>query len=289
MCPLGGHLMDGVTPGYGPSTLVCHCLLVETEAGLVLIDTGLGLEDVRHPEARLATFFRNVCRPERKEEHTAIRQIEALGFKASDVKHIVITHLDFDHAGGISDFPEAQVHLLHAEYEAAHHPHGFINKRRFRPEQWLNSEKWLRYQTGGESWFGFQCVRSLKGLPPEILLVPLVGHTYGHSGVAVKAPDSWLLLAGDAYFYYQEKDPNQPYCPPGARAYQKMMEVDRRSRLQNQARIRELVRMNGNDVIVFCSHDRTEFDALKNIVHTPAEETRLDGWEVTSDFRIIAG
>ena len=34
-----------------------HCLLIETEAGLVLVDTGLGTRDVADPRSRLSTFF----------------------------------------------------------------------------------------------------------------------------------------------------------------------------------------------------------------------------------------
>ena len=48
-CPLGGALFDGRS--VGPlGRLVCHCLLIETDAhGLVLVDTGYGLRDVAHP------------------------------------------------------------------------------------------------------------------------------------------------------------------------------------------------------------------------------------------------
>ena len=42
-----------------------------------------------------------------------------LGFSPDDVRHIVLTHLDFDHAGGIEDFPNARVHVLAREREAA--------------------------------------------------------------------------------------------------------------------------------------------------------------------------
>lgn len=39
MCPLGGPLMDGFSRSP-TARLICHCLLVETERGLVLVDTG---------------------------------------------------------------------------------------------------------------------------------------------------------------------------------------------------------------------------------------------------------
>ena len=40
MCPYGGYLWDGMTPGLGPATIVCHCLLIEAADSLMLVDTG---------------------------------------------------------------------------------------------------------------------------------------------------------------------------------------------------------------------------------------------------------
>ena len=103
-------------------------------------------------------------------------------------------------------------------------------------------------------------MRDLEGLPPEILLVPLVGHTRGHCGVAVQDAGGWLLLAGDAYVFHGEMDPAHPRCPPGVRAYQRMMEVDRTARLANQDRLRGLVRQHAGSVRVVCSHDKLELE-----------------------------
>lgn len=265
MCPLGGHFMDGVSPGIGPSKLVCHCLLIETEEGLVLVDTGFGTEDMRNPHHRLSEFFIRFNRIRLNEDETALRQIERMGFKSEDVRHIVITHLDFDHAGGLSDFPNATVHLLRAEYESAMHPKSLLDIARYRAQQWKKPSQWQTYEAGGERWFDFDCVRNLKGLPPEILMVPLIGHTWGHTGVAVQTGNGWLLHAGDAYFYRREVDPDHPRSTIGLRAYQTMMEVDRRSRLWNQGRLRELVNHHFDEVTVFSSHDRLELEwAQKN-------------------------
>jgi hypothetical protein len=55
MCPIGGPLFDGFSRGPR-ARLVCHCLLVETDQGLVLIDTGFGLRDVKAPYSRLSPF-----------------------------------------------------------------------------------------------------------------------------------------------------------------------------------------------------------------------------------------
>ncbi len=107
LCPPGGRWFDGRSKVLGRSRLVCHCVLVETDGGLLLVDTGLGLNDVRHPRRRLSPVFRVLLRPRLEEAATALRQIEHLGFRADDVRHIVLTHLDFDHAGGLDDFPAA--------------------------------------------------------------------------------------------------------------------------------------------------------------------------------------
>lgn len=269
MCPAGGRLMYGPRSDPDLNRLVCHCLLLETDAhGLVLVDTGLGLRDVRERHERLSRFFLYANRLQLKEEETALRQVEALGLKAADVRHVVLTHLGFDHAGGIEDFPGAAVHVLGTELAAARERRGLIGRNRYRPQQWDEGVRWReRTADGGEPWFGFEAVRDLEGLPPEILMVPLPGHTRGHCGVAVRTSGEWLLLAGDAYFHETELGPDPSSCPPGPRAYQRMMEVDRTQRLRNQERLRGLARTHAGEVRIICSHDAAEFSRLRLRTH----------------------
>ena len=254
-CPAGGPLFDGFSKGP-LAKLCCAAQLIETDQGLVLIDTGYGLQDVRHPHPRTSKFFHALLNIRFRERETAIRQIEALGYSAADVRHIILTHLDFDHAGGIEDFPQARVHVMEAEREAAERKRrGFITRRRYRPVQWDDVRDWRTYAGAGERWFGFEKARQLDGLPPEIAMVPLPGHTWGHAGVAVQDGAGWVLNAGDAFFYRAEMDVVRPRCTPGLRFYQTMMEVDREQRLANQDRLRALKRDHGGEVTVFCSHD----------------------------------
>ncbi len=263
MCPLGGPLIDGFGRPALRGRLSCHCLLVEADDQLVLIDTGFGLRDVLDPRSRLSAFFRFLNRPELREDLTAVRQIERLGFDPRDVRHIVLTHLDFDHAGGLDDFPEATVHLLTRERDSASARDTVLDRMRYRPQQWHGQINWRGYDAGsGDAWFGFDCVRDLDGIDPEIVLVPLIGHTLGHAAVAVHQPEGWMLHAGDAYFYRSEIDPIRPRCTPGLRAYQWMMEKDRSSRLHNQHRLRELRREHGTGVRIFCAHDPVEFERM---------------------------
>ena len=52
------------------------------------------------------------------EHDTAVRRIEQLGSSTDDVRQILMTHCDPDHAGGLADFPNAKVHM--AEEELVH-------------------------------------------------------------------------------------------------------------------------------------------------------------------------
>lgn len=262
-------MFDGFSKGlFG--LIPCAAQLVETNDGLVLIDTGYGTQDVRHPHPRLSRFFHLLLNIQFRMKETALRQVEAMGYSASDVRHIVLTHLDFDHAGGLEDFPNARVHVMEAEKEQAEQKRrGFIAKRRYRPAQWDEVRDWRTYAGGGEPWFGFDSVRSLDGLPPEILMVPLPGHTLGHAGIAVRTGDGWVLNAGDAYFYRRELDGDRRRCTPGLRFYQTMMDTDRDLRFANQQRLRALKHDQGSDVTIFCSHDEKELEGMQG--RTPAQ------------------
>ncbi|MEV2274505.1 hypothetical protein AB0I72_02865 [Nocardiopsis sp. NPDC049922] len=130
--------------------------------------------------------------------------------------------------------------------------------------------RWSAYPAsraaGGEPWFGFDAVRPLDGMSADVLLVPLGGHTRGHSGVAVRDGDRWALHAGDAYYFHGEMDAESPTGHPEMDVVQESAQVDRELRLGNQSRLRELVRRHGDEVSVFCAHDPWE---LRRLVGDP--------------------
>ncbi|MCC6899114.1 MAG: MBL fold metallo-hydrolase [Polyangiaceae bacterium] len=263
LCPYGGRLLSGSGSLSGPAKLVCHCLLVETPAGLVLVDSGLGLKDVDSPERTIGRQFLLFANPVRDPNETAVRQVEALGFSRDDVRHVVLTHCDLDHAGGIADFPKATVHVHATEQGAALHPQTRLERTRYVRAHFAHDPKWAVYRPKGEHWFGFEAVRDLEGLPPEILLIPLHGHTRGHSGVAVQTPGGWLLHAGDAYFHRLEMAPDRRRCPPLLDVFQRIVEIDGRARVKNQERLRALVRESSDEVRVFSAHDPVELERCR--------------------------
>jgi glyoxylase-like metal-dependent hydrolase (beta-lactamase superfamily II) len=105
-------------------------------------------------------------------------------------------------------------------------------------------------------------LRILPGSDAEIMLIPLPGHTLGHTGVAVKQRNGWLLHCGDAYFYRGEVQ-TPPHCPPGLAAYQVLDHVDGPARHRNRERLRELARREAENVELICSHDASYLDAAQ--------------------------
>lgn len=172
------------------------CLLVETNLGLVLVDTGLGLQDYSHP-TWFTQFFRIITRMPFDEKEAAIFQLAGMGFKPEDVRHVVLTHMHFDHCGGLPDFPHARVHIHRREYEA------FINgSHRFKelayfPRNIALVADWACYESTGENWYDFDAIR-LPGFDPQIWLIPLFGHSKGHCGVAIQTQTGWHFHCGDA-------------------------------------------------------------------------------------------
>lgn len=264
LCPWGGGFTDGSSPLFGRARMVCHCLLIEAHSGLVLVDTGLGSRDLASPRARLGTSFTRFASPRLDERETAIAQISKLGFSPADVRHIIITHLDPDHAGGLADFPGATVHVFAPELSAANAPASRHAERRYRTAQWEHRVQWQTYDAsqGGDRWFGFSHIRCALDLDGDIALIPLPGHTVGHCGVLVRTLTGWLLHAGDAYFHHDEIAPDRPRCPLGMRLFQSLSSVDAAARIANQERLRVLAREHGDSVRIICSHDAVDFDCM---------------------------
>lgn len=171
------------------------CLLIETRQGVVLVDTGLGRGDYVHKPAILR-LFEVLTKVPLDPQEALVVQIADLGYSPESVRDIVLTHMHFDHCGGVPDFPHARVHVHRREYEAFRGPRRRWTDWGYVPRHLAHQPELELYDSTGETWFDFAAIR----LPfePEMWLVPLFGHTRGHCGVAVRTELGWLFHVGDA-------------------------------------------------------------------------------------------
>lgn len=243
---------------------VIHCLLVDTGDGLALVDTGWGVRDCIAPSQAVRQFAVLVGCPCDLSE-TAIRQVESLGYDPVEVKHIFLTHLHLDHAGGLPDFPAATIHLLADELQACLHPRTLMEWWAYRPEHRAHSPNWQPHRFQGDQWFGLDCAPPVRVGEAEFVLLPFTGHTRGHCGVALRIDDRWLLHCGDVYGYYRQADPIQPYIHPSGRLIEWVVTIGFKMPKRHWGRIRKLLQARGDKIRTFCTHDAYEFELCRSL------------------------
>jgi glyoxylase-like metal-dependent hydrolase (beta-lactamase superfamily II) len=237
--------------------MVCHVVVIETEDRLILIDSGLGIQDLKRKGSRLPWLARSILKPELALEQTAMFQIQKLGYAAGDVTDIVLTHLDIDHAGGVSDFPNATVHVSRKEWDEATSG----SNPRYQVEQFdhVDTDDLKLIDTLEATWFTLPASAPLPDLPVTVRLVDLPGHTLGHCGVALETESGWVFHAGDSYYHRADIDSDDPgKVPVGLRMFASLAADERSQAKQSLAHVRMLQRRHSDEVSIFSSHDPLE-------------------------------
>lgn len=111
----------------GRIPLACRSLLIRTENANILFETGIGA----FFEPKLSDRF-GVQSPDK---HLLLENLNAIGLKPEDITHVVLSHLHFDHAGGLLPlykdlkdnnslvFPNAEIIVGKEAYQRALNPH----------------------------------------------------------------------------------------------------------------------------------------------------------------------
>ncbi len=147
-----------------------NCLLVETPAGRVLVETGIG--------ERVSDKVRDM---RRYEGSPIVPAMAAAGFEPGSVDVVAMSHLHFDHAGGLlladgaRAFPRATIVAQRSEWEIALGDNPRLVASYDQPEVRL-VRAW-----GEEGWADGE-----REILPGVSVVPTGGHSAGHQAVVVR-------------------------------------------------------------------------------------------------------
>ncbi|MGE8555436.1 MAG: MBL fold metallo-hydrolase [Chryseobacterium jejuense] len=229
--------------------VIGHCLLIEEDDNLLLIDTGVGVQDVEHPNERLGAELIEAAGFQLDRKLTAFQQILDLGLDPANVKNCILSHLDPDHTGGLADFPNATVHVSAEELI-----NFYSDNPRYIENHLDHNPPIKEYGIADEQWFGFEARKVNTSLKTPIYLIPLFGHTLGHCGIALEWEGKWFFYIGDAYYLRAELEDEQN--PAGQLAEARA--DDNTKRLESMEKIKTLMQEHP-EVEVFGYHDREEF------------------------------
>lgn len=152
-----------------------YCTLVEHSEGDILIDTGYSLQNARKHYAWE--------KPMQSEDQSLESQLKLAGKRPEDIKHVILSHLHFDHAGNNDAFPGATFFVQRTQYDAA------IDNPAF-PNQYWRLEGLNYHLLDGETDLG-----------DGISVIPTPGHAPGHQSVLVRLDSGEnLILCGDAIY-----------------------------------------------------------------------------------------
>ena len=177
-----------------PAFLIDHPV-----AGSLLVDTGLHASVASSPAVNLGSLGARMYDIRMRPEQAVPAQLEALGVDPLAVRAVVMTHLHYDHASGVSAFPEATFVVARQEWEAAASG-GMLQG--YRPRQFDHAFDWraIDYASASlDSFAGFGRSVDLLG-DGSIRLVFTPGHSAGHQSVVLRLHDRELLLTGDAAY-----------------------------------------------------------------------------------------
>jgi glyoxylase-like metal-dependent hydrolase (beta-lactamase superfamily II) len=158
-----------------------NCLFVETPGGRVLIETGIG--------ERVTDKVREMRKYDGKPIATAMRDA---GFDPGTVDVVAMSHLHFDHAGGLlladgsKAFPRARIVAQRDEWEIALDDNSRIVASYDQPELRLVRE----WGSGGE-------VDGEVELLPGVSVLRTGGHSKGHQAIVVRGANESLAFFGD--------------------------------------------------------------------------------------------
>lgn len=182
----------GGDPHEAGADLAYYVWVLRRADRLFLIDTGFG------PQAAQARGRHLLHRPRDLLAH--------LGLQAASITDVVLTHVHYDHAGTLEDFPKATFHVQEAEMAFA------TGRCMCEPSQRAAYDvedvvRMLRLIYGGRVVFHAGDAVLCEG----VTLHHIPGHTAGLMAVRVWTRRGWVVLASDASHLYENLTSARPF------------------------------------------------------------------------------
>ena len=174
--------------------LACEPILIQYEGKNYLIDTGVGFGKLN--EKQLRNFGVS-------EQSTLFESLQDLGMTASDIDAVLMTHMHFDHAGGLTywegnqlvpTFPNATVYVTQTEWDEMRNPN-----IRSRNTYW--KENWEPVQ---------HLVKTYEGeieVAPGVKMIHTGGHSEGHAVIRLEQNGEVLLHMADIMPTHAHQNP----------------------------------------------------------------------------------
>jgi N-acyl homoserine lactone hydrolase len=170
-------------------------------AGPVLIDTGLHPSVAVDPKQNLGRLIAltPAGRFDMEPEQAVPNQLRAQGIEPHEVRLVVMTHLHYDHASGMSEFPEATFVFSKQEWEKANEPRGLLEGYMTHHFDHAFDFRTLDFEGEVDSFASFGRSFDLLG-DGSIRVVFTPGHTLGHMSVVLRTGDGEVMVAADAAY-----------------------------------------------------------------------------------------
>jgi N-acyl homoserine lactone hydrolase len=210
-------------------------LIEHPTAGAILIDTGFhgviaggahsGAPQRSTRNSNLGTIRRLVgANIELRPEQTAAAQLRARGIEPQTLGLIVMTHLHFDHASALAEFPAATVLVSRQEWRAAHSRGASLQGYSAPQLDPRLSYRTLDFRGPAAHARGpFERTLDLFG-DGSLTLLDTPGHSAGHLSILARLREREALIAGDAlYTIATLREGRRPWHSQSRKAFERSL------------------------------------------------------------------